>query len=195
MRQNMAPQSLEVRPCRLRGGKAQRRQPARCVIDEHDQRAAGAAVFKPGVRTAIDLDQLAKPRTPLTQLKQALLPALLRAPEAQTDLHPANRLHRNRDTVTLQQLLHRQGGAEIGVLVPQQFGDPIALRRSQPVIRRPTTLAGHQAGVPLLLPRPHQPLELPDPDPQTLGRLALGQLFLLRLADQMRAFPLQIAHP
>jgi hypothetical protein len=33
--------------------------------------------------------------------------------------------------------------------------------------RRPAALAGHQAGVPpRLLPRPHQPLELPDPDPR-----------------------------
>lgn len=195
MRQNMAPQCRQIRPGRLGRREVQRRQPARCVVDEDDQRAAGAAVLQPGVRAAVDLDQFAEPRPPLAQLKHPLVPPPLRAPQAHGDLHLAHRLRRNHDPVAFQQLLHRQGGAKVRILVAQQRSDPRAFAWRQPVVRGPTALARHQAGVSMLLPRSHQALELADPDPQTLGRLSLGELLLLRLVDQMQAFPLLDTHP
>ena len=52
-------------------------QTPRGVVDEDDQRAARTASLEPIVRTAVDLDQLAKARTPLAKLKHPLLASLV----------------------------------------------------------------------------------------------------------------------
>jgi hypothetical protein len=56
---------LEIGPCgaevverALRGGEGQMHQLAGGVVDEHQQRALGAARLEPGMLAAIDLDQL-----------------------------------------------------------------------------------------------------------------------------------------
>jgi hypothetical protein len=125
-RQDMAPQCRQIRPGRLRWREVQRRQPARCVIDEHDQRAAGTAVLKPGVRAAIDLDQLAKPRPPLAQLKYPLRPPPLRAPYRSASAAPS--LPRPR-SLRVPAASLRQSGAEVSVFIPQQLSNPLAFTR------------------------------------------------------------------
>src|SRR5208283_2795306 len=62
MGENMRPQRAQIGFRRLRRRKLQRRKPARGVVDKHDQRAARAPPLEPVVRTAVDLDQLAKAR-------------------------------------------------------------------------------------------------------------------------------------
>ena len=141
MRQNMAPQYCQLRPRRLGKGIAQRRQPARRTVNEYDQRAAGAAVLEPGVRAAVDLDQLAEARPSLAQLKDPLLPSLLRTPKAPGDLQLTHRLRRHHDPLPLQQLLHRKCGAEVGVFFAQQGRDPLPFAWRQPVVRWLAALA------------------------------------------------------
>ena len=80
MRENMVPERAKIGARRLRGGKAQRRQTPRRIVNEHDQRAARAAPFKPVMRAAVDLDQFAKSRPPLAQLKHPLVTPPLRLP-------------------------------------------------------------------------------------------------------------------
>ena len=68
MRQNLAFQRNEISARGLGRRKMQPRQARGRSVDKHDQRAARAAPFKPVVRAAVDLDQLAKTRTALDGL-------------------------------------------------------------------------------------------------------------------------------
>ena len=130
MGQNVTPQGFKIRLGGLRRREPQRRQPARRIINKHDQCAAGAAPFKPIVRAAIDLDQLAKTRPALSQLEHPLGPPPLGPPQAKRDLELAYRLRRNRDPIQLQQLLVRKGRAKSRISIPQKHTQP------HPQIRR-----------------------------------------------------------
>src|SRR5216684_616201 len=105
MRQNMVLQRGEIGSRGLGRGKSQRRQPPRRIVDEHDQRAARPTSLKPVMRAAVDLDQLAKARTPLAELKHLLAPPRLRLPQTQLDLQLPHALARDRDPLQLRQLL------------------------------------------------------------------------------------------
>lgn len=78
--ETMVPERAKIGARRLRGGKAQRRQTPRRIVNEHDQRAARAAPFKPVMRAAVDLDQFAKARPPVAPLKHPLVTPPLRLP-------------------------------------------------------------------------------------------------------------------
>jgi hypothetical protein len=70
---------MEVRESRLALDKLKMHQPARRIVDEHEQRALWAAVLKPPVLEAVDLHQLADT---LATLRPAGAAATLQ-PEAQ----------------------------------------------------------------------------------------------------------------
>src|SRR5918994_7416430 len=76
----IALQRLKIRQSALRWGEPKRNQPAGRIVDEDNERAAGAAILEPAVLTAVDLHQLAKLIAAQTRLMQ-LAPLLARQPE------------------------------------------------------------------------------------------------------------------
>jgi hypothetical protein len=93
---------LEVGPCgaevverALRGGEGQMHQLAGGVVDEHQQRALGAARLEPVMLAAVDLDQLTIAAPPWTGLVDALLALGPGEPEPVLDHPLAQGLVRN----------------------------------------------------------------------------------------------------
>jgi hypothetical protein len=78
---------MEISESRLALDKLRMRQPARRVVDEHQQRALRAAVLEPPVLTAVDLHQLADALAPMARLVDALPPLLAVSPNPGID-HP-----------------------------------------------------------------------------------------------------------
>src|ERR1041384_7259320 len=72
----IGPGRMEIRERRLALDKPQMHQPARRIVDKHQQRALRPAILKPPMLAAVDLNQLADalaPRTGLMNPFQALL--------------------------------------------------------------------------------------------------------------------------
>ncbi|ANY82279.1 hypothetical protein BB934_28560 (plasmid) [Microvirga ossetica] len=91
-------------------------QPAGGIVNVDQKRAGWAAILKPGVLGAVDLDEFADAVAPVARLVHALelLPALL--PETRRD-HPASdRLDAQSDAVPLGELLAGERRAEIGIV-------------------------------------------------------------------------------
>ena len=57
MRSDVVAQKFEIDSRAFHARKAQDRETARDVVDEHDRHAARATSLEPGMRTAVDLDQ------------------------------------------------------------------------------------------------------------------------------------------
>src|SRR5207249_3309759 len=71
---------MEVRESRLALDKLKMHQPARRIVDEHEQRALWAAVLEPPVLAAVDLHQLADTLATVARLVDALAPLLAVSP-------------------------------------------------------------------------------------------------------------------
>jgi len=78
---------MEISESRLALDKLKMHQPARRVVDEHQQRALRAAVLEPPVLAAVDLHQLADALAPMARLMDALSPLLAVSPNPGID-HP-----------------------------------------------------------------------------------------------------------
>jgi hypothetical protein len=87
------------------GHKAQLRQLARGIVDKYQQCAGLGASFKPVVRTAVNLDQLTKPRPALAHRMDAHLGAFPRLPVTRSHHNLASALDTEMNTVSLTQLL------------------------------------------------------------------------------------------
>ena len=141
----------KVIKCQFRGDEPQLHQPARCIIHESQQRARRTAVLEPGVLRAVDLHQFAQAIAPPTRLvrERKTMPTVLPQPIGD---HPAAQgLARDRATVTLGQLLRRQGRAEIGVLLAHDRQRQLANLGRQPMVARFTAALGDQAPGTVLL--------------------------------------------
>ena len=64
----IALQRLEIGERAFRAHEAKRHQTTGCVVDEHDQRAAGTPILEPAVLAAVDLNQFAKMFAPQARL-------------------------------------------------------------------------------------------------------------------------------
>jgi hypothetical protein len=80
-------------------------QPTGRVIDEHEQRALGAAILKPPMLAAVDLDQLADAVASGARLMDALSPLLAFAPQPGLDPPQPPGLASERYSINLTQLL------------------------------------------------------------------------------------------
>jgi hypothetical protein len=187
---NMASKRLQIGPGRFLRHEAQRRQTARRVVNDNGQCAARCAALEPVMRMAVDLDQFAKPRTPLAELKHTPDPAGLRPPQPHRHLHLADALTRDLDPLRLQPLLRRQSGAKIRVFVAHQHPDPGIQRPRWPIVRRPATLVRHQSGAAFTPPTPKHPPERAHPDAKPFRRLMFPRAMLEDLAYSMRSIPL-----
>src|SRR5207248_9747813 len=78
---------MEIRKSRLALDKLKMHQPARRVVDEHQQRALRAAVLEPPVLAAIELHQLANALAPMARLMDARAPLLAVSPIPASTIH------------------------------------------------------------------------------------------------------------
>ena len=105
VRLHMLLEGQKIGPCCLSGRKLQGCQTVRRIVNKDNQCAARASAFKPVMGRSVNLDQLAKARPALTQLKHPLFPAALGAPQFVFDLQQPHTLVRNRYLLALTQLL------------------------------------------------------------------------------------------
>ena len=99
---DLIPKRLQISPGRIHRQEPQRGQMGRRVVDEHDRRAARAAILEPGVWDAVDLDQFAKPRTAYAKLMDSILLSGFRAPQFQPYLGVTHRFGGYRYALALQ---------------------------------------------------------------------------------------------
>src|SRR3982751_3688480 len=177
----IGPGRMEIRERRLALDELQMHQPARRIIDKHQQGALRPAILKPPMLAAVDLNQLADALAPRTRLVNPFQ-ALLAVDPQPIRHHPlAQRLPTERDPVQLTQLLRCQGRAEIPVTLAndRQRRGP-KLGRLAPVARTTTPLrdqAGRTLGpVSLQKPKYLTPLK-----PQQLCRRPRHQPSLIQI--------------
>jgi len=190
----MIPQRLDIGPRRLRWCKAQRRQPSRRIIDEHDQRHSRAAVFQPVMHAAVYLNELAEPIATLASLVHPLLAPPLGMPQREPNLCLPDCLHRDFEPLTLAKLLRRKGRTEVGVSFPQGTLHAGNRLGRQPVVRRLPASSRDQSSVAKPAIGQNQPLHLPHADPQQLNRPHLPHPPFRHLPDHMRPLALFRAH-
>ena len=121
MCQNVVVQHPHVAQRGLGGHEAQLRQLAGGIIDEHQQRAALAAPFKPVVGAAVDLDHLAKPSATLAHGVRAHRAAAPGFPITGPHHQLAGALDGQPDVVQFGELLVGQRRAEVAVMCADQL--------------------------------------------------------------------------
>src|SRR5208283_614208 len=157
-------------------------------------RAARAPPLEPVVRTAVDLDQLAKARPAFARRMNPLGSPPLGPRQPQFDLQPPNRLPRDRDPVQLEKLLGRQRRSEIRILLPQKPLDPKPDRGRQPQGGNASPLTRNQPRVARRPPRPQKPLHLPNAQVQPFTRRPLRNRPSRHLTQNVRTLSLRSAH-
>src|SRR4051812_44943595 len=185
---------MEIRERRLALDELQMHQPARRVIDKHQQGALRPAILKPPMLAAVDLNQLANalaPRTGLVNLFQALLAV---DPQPIRDHPLAQRLPTERDRVQLAQLLGCQGRAEIPVTLAndRQRRGP-KLGGLAPVAGTTTPLRD-QAGRTLGPVRLQKPKYLTPLKPQQSACRYRRQPSLIQISQHLEPRQLLVAH-
>src|SRR5882724_7492876 len=78
----ISPGGVEIGEGRLAFDKLQVHQPARRIVDKHQQRALRPAVFEPPMFAAVDLHQLANALAPMARLVNTPAPLLAVEPTA-----------------------------------------------------------------------------------------------------------------
>jgi len=121
---------MEIGKGRFTLDKLEVHQPTGRVVDEHEQGALRAAIFKPPVLAAVDLNQLAHAVAPVAGLMDTLSPLLAIEPQPGLDHPKPQRLATERYPMNLAQLLSHQCRAKIPVPLtnhcqhrpPKRFG-------------------------------------------------------------------------
>src|SRR3954451_24562136 len=111
----IGPGRMEIRERRLALDEPQMHQPARRIIDKHQQGALRPAILKPPMLAAIDLNQLADALAPRTGLVNPFQALFAIDPQPIRDHPLAQRLPTKSDPMHLTQLLRRQGRAKIPI--------------------------------------------------------------------------------
>src|SRR3954464_9877471 len=190
----ISPGRMEIRERRLALDKVKVHQPARRIVDKHQQGALRPAILKPPMLAAVDLNQLADalaPRTGLVNPFQALLAV---DPQPVSDHPLAQRLPTESNPVQLAQLLRRQGRAEIPIAFAndRQRRGP-KLGGLAPVARTTTPLRD-QAGRTLGPINLQKPKYLTPLKPQQLGCRCRRQSSLIQISQHLEPRKLLVAH-
>src|SRR3954468_2048106 len=190
----ISPGRMEIRERRLALDEPQMHQPARRIIDKHQQGALRPAILKPPMLAAIDLNQLADalaPRTGLVNPFQALLAV---DPQPIRDHPLAQRLPTESNPVQLAQLLGCQGRAEIPITLAndRQRRGP-KLGGFAPVAGTTTPLRD-QAYRTLGPVSFQKPKYLTPLKPQQLGCRCRRQPSLIQISQHLEPHKLLIAH-
>jgi len=164
------------------------------IADEYQQGAGRTASFKPVVRAAVDLEQLAETGAAAAHRVDAGLAAVFGLPETRRDHLLAHGFHREPDGVLLAQLLCCQRRAKVGVVCTDQrhrlrengrldavVGDAPALFADEP---RQT-----KSAIAFV-----QTMHLPHRDADALGRLCLADFARCHLFQYLRSFCLFQTH-
>jgi hypothetical protein len=115
------------------------RDPTGGIVDEHQQTAVRPAPFKPGVRTAVDLDQLAEARPALAQRINVRILAPFGTPQLRRDHDLTYGLLAQHNAVAFREVLGRQSRPKIAVMRADQRADGRnRLRREPAIARQPT---------------------------------------------------------
>jgi hypothetical protein len=156
-------------------GEAQLHQPTGGIVDVHQERADGPAVFEPGVLGAVDLDELAETRAARPRRVAPAGALQPRQPEPRGDQPAAQRLDGHDEAMVLGELLVREGRPEVGVALAHEDQRLLADGRGQPAIARATTPAGAQGRRALAPERAVEPPDLALAQPEQRGRPASGE--------------------
>ncbi|CAG9199945.1 hypothetical protein BVI1335_150020 [Burkholderia vietnamiensis] len=167
---DVCPRRLEVAEGRFGLREVQHHQPARRIVDVHQQHAGLRPFLEPPMVAAIDLDQLAQARPACSWLINLRWSLSARNPQASVRHQLPDRFLGQPDTVAFPELLARQCRPEIGVAIPDDRQGPLGQLRIQPPVARTATLARGQARRARLPVSNHQPLDLPDRQAQAFGR-------------------------
>src|ERR1051325_8146728 len=169
-------------------------QPARRIVDKHQQGALRPAILKPPMLAAIDLDQLADALTPRTGLVNPFQALLAVDPQPIRDHPLAQRLPTESNPMQLAQLLRRQGRAEIPIAFAndRQCRGP-KLGGLAPVARTTTPLRG-QAGRTLGPASPQHPKYLTPAKPQQFSPRRRRQPALIQIPQHLEPRKLLVAH-
>ena len=165
-------------------------QPARRVVDKHQQGALRPAVFEPPMLAAVDLDQFANAVAPRPRLVN-LLALLAIAPQPGFDHPLAQRFTANRDPMILAQLLGRQGRAKIPVPLADDRQNRAPQRLGLAPVARPTAAMRDQAGRTFDPIGLQQPKHLAPLKPQQLPRRRGRQLPTIQILQHLE--PPQLA--
>ena len=184
---------VEVGESRLALDKLQMHQPARRVVNKHQQGALRPAVFEPPMLAAVDLDQFANAVAPRPRLVN-LLALLAIAPQPGFDHPLAQRFAANRDPVILAQLLGRQGRAKIPVPLADDRQNRAPQRLGLAPVARPTAATRNQAGRTFDPIGLQQPKHLAPLEPQQLPRRRKRQLSTIQILQNLEPPQLAIAH-
>ncbi len=169
----VGPGRLKVAERRLGLDQAQLHQPARRVVDEHEQGALRPAALEPPVPGAVDLHQPAQAVPARARLEHALPPVLAPQPKPVGNHPLPQRLDAQRRAVQFQQLLSRQRRAKIGMPLPDQADHYLAQRRTVGAIAGPAALARHQALGALALKRTLETKELTPSNPSNVAAASM----------------------
>ena len=173
-------------------GEGEFHEPARGVVDVHEQRAHGTAVLEPRVLRAVDLDELAETGPPGPRrlaAPQALRPG---HPEAHRRHPPAKRFNGEGEAVLLGELLMREGRAEVDASLAHERQRLLAGRGGQLAIAGPPAMAGCQG---LGAVAPERAVQAPDlalAQPEQRCRPTPRQAPLRQLGHNLQ--PIQFPH-
>src|SRR5437762_12918885 len=188
----IAPGGAEVVERGLDLGEGEFHEPARGVVDVHEQRAHGAAVLEPRVLRAVDLDELAETGPPGPRrlaAPQALRPG---HPEAHRRHPPAKRFNGEGEAVLLGELLMREGRAEVDVSLAHERQRLLADRGGQLATAGPPAMAGCQGLGAVAPERAVQAADLALAQPEQRGRPTPRQAPLRQLGHNLQ--PIQFPH-
>ncbi len=170
----------------------QAHQPARRVVDVHQQRTRRRAFLEPAMVAAVDLDQLAQtcaPRTRLVDLRWTL-PA--RYPQARVRHQPSDRFPGQANAVALVQLLAGQRRAKVGIALTDDRQRPLGQILVQTPVTLAATLARGQSSRARFLVSDHQTLDLPHSQTQPFSRASGLQPHVHHSLDHLQ--PVEFAH-
>ena len=136
---------LEVRRCALAWNEAQLHQPARRIVDEHQQRAGLATVLEPAVLAAVDLHQLAETLSPQSRLMECSA-LLTRQPQTLCNHPSPQRLASDPQFMLVQQHLGGQRRSEVPIPGLHQLDCILPDAGVHAPVRRVTTCLMNQLG-------------------------------------------------
>src|SRR5882762_4342296 len=181
-------------PGRLAFDKLQVHQPARRIVDKHQQRALRPAVFEPPMFAAVDLHQLANALAPMARLVNTPAPLFAVEPQPLGD-HPfAQGLAGERKAVLSGELLGGQRRTEIGVVLTHDPQNRRADRLGSLAIARPAAFLRDQPLRTLGPKRLQQPPHLALAALQQLRRCTNRQTTAIDVPQHLETPQLPIAH-
>ena len=153
----------------------------------------GPTVFEPTMRTPIDLHELAKAIATIPWLIDAATTSA-RDPNAIVQHPLAQRLGGDFDAVEFAKLLVGESRTEVGVVGFDERNHALTKRRVKLAVAWSAALLAVQASGPIGLEGLHQPPNLPNSEPENLGRLGLRHSLLAHSGEDLQPVQFLLTH-